>query len=120
MTPGQMIGHLAFWVRYAMGRGPEVPFFGNWLTVRVVAPLIMNGWLPIPRNLKAPKTKSAVPDTAPADTETLHAVLETYLQYVQAGEFVPRTHPAFGDIGVDGWAKVHVRHFEHHLKQFGV
>ena len=55
-----------------------------------------------------------------ADTETLHAVLETYLELVQAGELVPRAHPVFGDIGVDGWANLHIAHFEHHLKQFGV
>ncbi|MBI4558849.1 MAG: DUF1569 domain-containing protein [Candidatus Hydrogenedentes bacterium] len=30
----------------------------------------------------------------------------------------PEPHPYFGDIGIDGWSKLHVRHFEHHLRQF--
>ncbi|MBM3289766.1 MAG: DUF1569 domain-containing protein [Candidatus Hydrogenedentes bacterium] len=120
MTPPQMIGHLAFWVKYSIGKGPAIAFAGNWFTKHVAAPMLLNGWLPIPKNLKGVQTGPPLPDSPAADTETLHAVLETYLELVQAGELVPREHPAFGDIGVDGWAKMHVAHFEHHLKQFGV
>ena len=120
MSPGQMIGHLIFWMRYSMGKGPEYRFAGNWFTMRVVSPLMLNGWLPVPRNLKGIQSVPPLPDPPPGDSETLHAVLETYLNLVQSGELDPRRHPAFGDIGVDGWAKMHMVHFEHHLKQFGV
>ena len=120
MSRDQMIGHLVFWVRYSMGKGPEYPFVGTWFSERVVAPLLLNGWLPIPRNLKGIQSDPPLPEPAPGDTETLHAVLETYLGQVQSGDLDTRLHPAFGDIGVDGWAKMHVVHFEHHLKQFGV
>jgi len=50
--------------------------------------------------------------------ETLHATMLDYLNLVQTGELQTEPHPLFGDIGVDGWAAVHVRHFEHHLRQF--
>ncbi len=119
MSPAHMIGHLAFWVRYSMGKGDEFPFAGNWLTKKIVGTITLTGWLPVPRNLKLER-RVPVPDAPPADTETLHAVLETYLGLVQSGELTPYCHPFFGDIGVDGWAKMHVVHFEHHLKQFGV
>jgi hypothetical protein len=29
-------------------------------------------------------------------------------------------HPFFGDFGPEGWAKLHVIHCDHHLRQFGV
>lgn len=120
MTSHAMMGHLAYWVKYSMGKVPEVPFAGSWFTVHIAAPLLLNRWLPIPRNAKAPESSTGQGGAPDADSETLHAVLETYLELVQAGELVPRAHPLFGDIGVDGWAKLHIAHFEHHLKQFGV
>jgi len=119
MSSAQMIGHLAFWVKYSTGKGDELPFAGNWVTKRIVGPITLTGWFPVPRNLKLER-RVAVQDPPPADTETLHAVLETYLGLVQSGELTPYRHPLFGDIGVDGWARMHVVHFEHHLKQFGV
>lgn len=102
-----------------MGKGEELPFSGNWVTKRIVGPITLTGWLPVPRNLKLERNV-AVPDSMSADTESLHAVLETYLGLVQSGELTPYRHPLFGAIGVDGWARMHVVHFEHHLKQFGV
>ncbi|MBI4558851.1 MAG: DUF1569 domain-containing protein, partial [Candidatus Hydrogenedentes bacterium] len=41
-----------------------------------------------------------------------------YLAAVATGDMQPEPHPYFGDIGIDGWSKLHVRHFEHHLRQF--
>ncbi len=46
--------------------------------------------------------------------------MEEYLAAVETGELRPAPHTLFGDIGIDGWARLHVRHFEHHLKQFGL
>lgn len=118
MTPDRMVGHLIGTVRYSMGRGPRLPFAGNWFSRKVLAPLILNGVLSIPKNVKVSRPEN---EPLPAgDVETLHATLEDYLALVQTGELSPPHHPFFGDIGVDGWAKMHVRHFEHHLKQFGL
>ncbi len=119
MTPEQMVGHLIETVRYVMGREPDVPFIGNWFTRTLLAPLILNGIIPIPKNVKAPRPNSEAP-LPTGDVETLHATLEDYLSLAQTGDLHPSHHPVFGDIGVDGWAKMHVRHFEHHLKQFGL
>lgn len=120
MTSGQLITHLVTTVRYSMGQGGDIPFAGNWFTVHVIGPLVIHGLVPIPKNVKAPAGLLQPSEPIQTDLETLHAVLERYLNLVQSGELTPKPHPIFGDIGIDGWAKMHVRHFNHHLKQFGL
>jgi hypothetical protein len=117
LTAVGMTGHLIDAVRYSMGKAGGVRDRSNWLFRKVVAPLMLNGVIPIPKNIKADPLPNPSGRT---DLETLHAVLDEYLALVQAGELNPKPHPAFGAIGVDGWARMHVLHFEHHLRQFGV
>ena len=121
LTPDGLICHLADTLRYSMGRGPTLIDRSTWFTRRILGPLVLHGLLPIPKNVKA-----AIPEegqewrSPPSDLETLHALLEEYLTLVQAGELIPPPHPAFGNIGIDGWARMHVLHFAHHLRQFGL
>jgi hypothetical protein len=117
LTPRGMIQHLADAVRYSMGKGDDLPDASTWFTRNVAAPLILNGIIRIPRNAKEPGYTSR---GGRDDLESLHAILEEYLGLVQAGEFEARRNPVLGDIGVDGWARLHMVHFEHHLRQFGV
>lgn len=116
------IEHLIWTVKAVMGKARAVPFGGNWLTTRVLAPLVLRGWVPIPKNVKLPNAvrEMGIEMRVPGDLETLHAALEEYIALVQADELTPAPHPVFGDIGVDGWDRMHVLHFEHHCKQFGV
>jgi hypothetical protein len=116
-----MVRHLIEVVRYTMGKGGTLPDQSTWFSRNILGPVFVNGWLRFPKNVKVPPAQGA-PDlpSGPDDLETLHAVLEDYLARVQAGELRPKAHPLFGDIGVDGWAKLHVAHFEHHLRQFGL
>jgi hypothetical protein len=118
LTPDRMVGHLTATVRYSMGRGSSLRTSGNWFLRHIVGPLVINGIVRVPRNVKTPARDNQ--DFPSGDAETLHAVLEEYLTLVQSDELQPAPHPAFGDIGVDGWAKMHVVHFEHHLRQFGL
>ena len=120
MTPEQMIAHLVDVVLFSMGQGGDMPDVGNWFTRNVAGPLLLHGIVRLPKNLKTPKTINKPPRTGPDDLETLHAVLEDYLGLVQSGELEPKRHPALGDLGVDDWARLHVVHFEHHMRQFGV
>ena len=119
MSEPQMVGHLIETMHYSIGRGPTYAIRTNWLKRHVVAPLIINGIVKIPKNINVPRPHDAT-ILPVGDVETLHAVLDEYLSLVQADEVTPAPHPAFGVIGVDGWAKMHVVHFEHHLTQFGV
>jgi len=58
---------------------------------------------------------------APAATlDEFCAEAEEFLQRYNAGDLAPPPHQVFGDIGLEGWAKLHVTHFEHHMRQFGV
>lgn len=121
MTGAQLLGHLIMVMRYCLGKGPEMPNKSTWFTRNVLGPLVLNGLLAIPKDVKLPRLSGKRPGLpADGDIETLHAVLEEYLHAAQTGELKPPHHFAFGDLGVDGWAKMHVRHFEHHLKQFGL
>lgn len=117
-TRADLVRHLAAAIRFSMGKGRPVEDRSTWWRRNVVAPLIMRGVLRLPRNVTFPQMNAAVREQD--DLETLHALLEDYLNLVQADELRPAIHPHFGDIGVDGWARLHVVHFEHHLRQFRV
>ncbi len=120
MTAPEMVDHLASFVRYSMGRGPQYPDQGSWFSRYILSWLLLRGIIRIPKNLQAPKPLSPPRKTSLCDVETFHGLLEEYLSLVQAGELEPPPHPFFGAIGVDGWARMHVLHFEHHMRQFGV
>lgn len=117
-----LIEHLIWTLMHSMGRSKRVPFFGNWFTTHILGPLFLTGRFPIPKNLRMPKSLSAQGIVArePGGVDTLRNLMTEYLALVQADELKPGPHPAFGDIGVDGWDVVHVLHFQHHLRQFGV
>jgi hypothetical protein len=117
-----LIEHLVWVVRHSMGRSKQMPFCGNWFTIHLLGPLSLHGVVPIPKNIRIPRTlrEKGVTMREPGDLNTLRGLLEEYLNLVQADELRPAPHPLFGDIGIDGWDRLHVRHFEFHLRQFGV
>lgn len=121
MTPAQMRGHLRMVVEYTMGNGKEIPFKGNWKSRMIFRPLILNGIVPIPHNIKVPRQKdgSEVP-TPDATVEELQSTLKRYVEAVAAGKLSPRTHPFFGLLSAAEWQKFHAAHFKHHMTQFGV
>ena len=122
LSAAGMVRHLGDSIRYSMGRRGKQAFKGNWFTRRIIGPLIMNGIIRMPKNVKLdfPMARPEELSALEGEVETLQALMEEYLDAVQAGELSPEPHMAFGDIGVDGWAKLHVAHFEHHLRQFGI
>ena len=117
-----MIQHLVWAVLHSMGRSNQMKFYGNWFTAHVMGPVCLHGLLPIPKNVQLPKRfrDQGVTLREPGDLDTLRRLLEEYLNLVQADELRPAPHPLLGDIGVDGWDRLHVLHFEHHLRQFGM
>ena len=99
-----LIEHLIWAIMHSMGRSRQVPFFGNWFTVHILAPIFLTGWFAFPRNIKLPKNIAAQGATMrePGNMDTLAALLEEYLTLVQADELTPAPHNVFGDIGVAG------------------
>ncbi len=116
LTREQLYAHLTNALRYSMGRSGEPMNHSTWLSRNIIGPLILHGLLRIPKNVRIP----GLGDIPDGSLETLQAVTEDYLNLVQADEFDPFPHVYFGDLGVDDWARLHVAHFEHHLRQFGV
>ncbi len=122
MRRKNLIEHFIWILRHAMGRSTAVPHFGNWFSRVIAKNLMIAGVVPIPKNIQLPRqlTDSGAITQEPGDLETLQAIIEEYLHLVQADELDPAPHPYFGPLTVDEWDKLHIRHFEHHLKQFGV
>ena len=59
MTGAQMIGHVTGTLLYTLGDTPVLPFRGNFKTQYVYAPLLLNGILNFPKNIKIPQSKKA-------------------------------------------------------------
>ena len=116
MAATDLVPHLTQTMLYSMGRRGKRPFVGNWITLHIVGPLVLNGWVPMLKNVQL--GPAAAPDATGYTLETLQAALDDYMAAVETGALHPEPHPLFGDIGVDGWAKMHSRHFAHHFKQF--
>jgi uncharacterized protein DUF1569 len=121
MTPEDLLRHLNSVFRYGLGQGPDLPDRSNWKRRNIIRPLLLYGIVKIPRNVPLPRqAREAVLKGPAVELETLHATLKEYLSAAETGALKPRRHPLLGDLGVDGWARFHYRHCEHHLGQFGV
>ncbi len=117
MDRDQLIRHLLGVVRYSLGEhAEELPFAGNWITVRVLAPLMLNGLVRLPRHVRFGDRDAP---SLPGDLDALRRAIDDYRRRAGSGDLEPPLHPYFGPIGVEGWSKLHVIHFEHHLRQFG-
>lgn len=116
MKAPDLVPHLTHAMLWSMGRREAPAFVGNWVTKNLVWPAFRLGLLSIPKNVKIPiRDGAANPNDSLAD---LQQVLADYLSEAELGALKTAPHPLFGDIGVDGWALLHVKHFEHHFKQF--
>lgn len=115
MTPPQMFAHMTAAFEYGLGELPQTPNEGGFFGA-LAAPLILNGFLKIPKGSKAPSMYDAAAPSATADE--LSAAMEAFLARLADPGFHPPAHPFFGDIGKAGWCKLSVVHLEHHLRQF--
>lgn len=117
-TGGSLAHHFCVTLQYSRGLGPVLPDSSTWLSRSVLKPLVLSRILPIVeifgQNALLPRPEK---HDDKADLSRLANELEIYLSLVQADEFVPVPHPKLGPFGIDDWARWHVAHFEHHLKQ---
>jgi hypothetical protein len=118
MNPGQMRAHLMTAIRYSLGKEPPSPPEGSWFLRTILAPLLINGWLKMPKNVDRPKLYDVQPPSA--DIDALQAEMMEFLEKYGEGRLDPPPHPSLGDLGPNGWAKLHAVHIDHHLRQFGV
>jgi hydroxymethylglutaryl-CoA reductase len=117
MSGADLIPHLAVVMRYSMAQH-EPAYAGNWFTRHVVRRIMMSGLASFPKGVKV---KLPDPRQEPVrDIAGLSGLVDEFLDALDAGKLGTNPHPFFGEIGADGWARFHRKHFEHHLKQFGL
>ena len=118
LTASELLCHLADQLRVAKGCWEvKLIFRGFWTR----QPLKWLGIyvLPSPKNLKGPAemfvTKQS---TWQADLQTLHDLLDDLVS--RSPQAVWGKNPYFGKVTKNDWGVLIYRHFDHHLKQFGV
>ncbi len=114
--------HLIWVLQHSMGESQQVPYYGTWFSSRIVGPLFIWGLIPVVKNLQLPSVlqQRGITMREPGTLSDLHALMKRYISLVQADAFTPAPHPIFDDVGIDGWERIHVRHFLYHLRQFSV
>ncbi len=118
MTAPQMIAHLSDQMRHTLGDSACQPRRGP-LRWRLVRHAVIY-WLPWPRGrLKGPpEAFETRPTTWEADLETLGRLVERFA--VREGSAGWPEHALLGPMSERDWGVFCHRHFDHHLRQFGV
>jgi len=117
MAPQKMICHLGDQVRLALGELDARPIPGpmryapmRWLAINVI---------PWPHGFKGPpETFTTNAREWERDIVALESLLEEFA--ARSGQRVWPEHPVFGRMTGPLWARVTCKHFDHHLRQFGV
>jgi hypothetical protein len=118
MSPAQMRAHMVTAIRYSLSKEEHSPDESTFVVKNILGPLIINGIIKLPKNIDKPKLYDASAPTA--TIEELKTEMDEFLAKLNSGSFDPPVHPALGDLGATGWAKLHDVHADHHLRQFGV
>jgi len=117
MNAELMLRHLVESLRMAIG---ELPVKPRKLPLRHF-PLkqLVIYWLPFPKG--APTAPELLPKET-GTTDTSKGELARLMQAFAARAKETRwpEHPAFGKLTVQAWGVLVYRHFDHHLRQFGV
>lgn len=115
-TAPQMVCHLSDQLRVALGEIPS----------RDRSTLLMRTaikWLVVHTGFRAPpgkvRTSREMLTTSPGDWGADLATCEALLERL-ADSATPAAHPAFGPLSPAEWGIVAWKHFDHHLRQFGV
>jgi oxepin-CoA hydrolase / 3-oxo-5,6-dehydrosuberyl-CoA semialdehyde dehydrogenase len=122
MTAQQMIEHLLWAFELSSGEAQVDCPVPEPQRPRLKAFLYDNR--PTPREFMNPALTAGLPPlrhTGLADAVgSLRAAVNRFVQKAAAAPEATRTHPVFGPIGMDEWARAHFKHTYHHLLQFGL
>ncbi len=115
MTPAKMLAHMTDAFRMALGELPvkpkKIPLLASFPFKQIFIYL-----LPFPKNAPtAPEMIARQPEAF--DVERAHVKL--LVERVAASPKLA-VHPIFGVLTKPEWAALGYRHFDHHLRQFGV
>ena len=119
MDPAQMLRHCAVGLESAMALEPmKQAFLGKLLTPFLRGKVF--GPKPFSRNVPTDPT-FVVAD--PRDFDAERARLATLIdRFIQRGpdQAAKAIHPFFGRLSGAEWGRVMYKHFDHHLRQFGL
>ena len=115
MTAPRMLAHMTDVLRMALGELPvrqkRIPLIGSFPFKQLVIYV-----LPFPRNAPtAPEAVARTPDAFDVERASIETLLER-----MAGNVTYAAHPVFGTMTRSEWGALGYRHFDHHLRQFGV
>ena len=120
MTAPQMLWHLDAQLRSLLGELEVAPRGNAVLRSAIVKWLVIDSPMPWPRGKlpTSPEFTRHAPGDWPDDVARLKRDLERWAaRGLDAGACV---HPAFGPLGAAQTGRLVWRHFDHHLRQFGV
>ncbi len=115
MTAPKMLAHMTDAFRMALGELPvkprKIPLIGSFPFKQLVIYV-----LPFPKNAPtAPEMVARQPDSFDVERRSVKSLLERVAANVTYG-----AHPIFGTMSKSEWGALGYRHFDHHLRQFGV
>jgi len=118
MTAPQMLTHLSDQMRHTLGDAPCAPIYGP-LRWPVIRQLVLY-WLPWPRGRGKGPPEAFL--TRPTDWgNDLHALVILIERFAaKAAHTSWPEHALFGPMSGRAWGKFCYRHFDYHLRQFGV
>jgi uncharacterized protein DUF1569 len=117
MSVDQMVCHLSDQLRLGLGElsARPVPGLFRFAPLRRFAV----DYMPWPHGTKGPRESFTTrPVGLKSDISTLHALLERFGSRGQQRDWPE--HPLFGTMSGPLWARLTCKHFDHHLRQFGV
>jgi hypothetical protein len=117
MSADQMLAHLVQSLKMAVGELPTVP---KKMPLRYfpLKQLIVYA-LPFPKG--APTARELLAGDASSTERSKGELRRLFDVFVKRrGERVWPEHPAFGKLTERAWGVLSYRHFDHHLRQFGV
>jgi hypothetical protein len=114
----RMVAHLSDQMRHALGESPCAPVRGllRWRPIRHLSIY----WLPWPKGrVKGPPDAFLTrPSAWEEDVNRLEQLLERFADKGPEGEWPE--HALFGRMTGKDWGVFCLKHFHHHLSQFGV
>ena len=117
LSVDQMVCHLSDQLRLGLGELSGRPVAGLFRFVPFNRFAI--DYMPWPHGTKGPRESfTTLPVALKSDIARLHALLELFGS--RGDQLDWPDHPLFGRLSGPLWARLTSKHFDHHLRQFGV
>lgn len=124
MNAQQMVEHLSLVVLGSIGKWGRV-FTGNEERAAKMKTNFFAVAYPFPKSVPMPGSTGTAPPPLRATTmegskDLLKKTVEKFLHHYEENPTDEVQHPYFGLLNFAEWTNFHLKHFEHHLMQFGL